>query len=145
MTNRPALPFSASMSSIMLALLLQACAASVPGPGRGSNPVSNPPKTLRQPVRRAPRDPQLKMVPGLEGVIGATAAQLTRQFGKARLDVQEGDVRKLQFTGTPCILDIYLYPTSHSREPIATYVDARRSSDAAAVDRASCVKALKSR
>jgi hypothetical protein len=83
------------------------------------------------------------MAPGLEGVIGATAAQLTRQFGKARLDVWEGDARKLQFSGTACILDIYLYPTTRSREPIATYVDARRGSDALTVDRAACVKALR--
>lgn len=85
------------------------------------------------------------MIPGLEGVIGATAPQLVRKFGEARLDVWEGDARKLQFTGKPCILDVYLYPTSRAREPIATYVDARRSSDAMAVDRASCVKALKKR
>lgn len=96
-------------------------------------------------MKRTPGDPQFHMAPGLEGVIGATAAQLFRQFGKARLDVWEGDARKLQFTGTACVLDIYLYPTSQSREPLATYVDARRSSDAMAVDRAACVKALKGR
>lgn len=83
------------------------------------------------------------MAPGLEGVIGATAAQLVRQFGEARLDVWEGDARKLQFSGTACVLDIYLYPTSQSREPIAAYVDARRGSDAMPVDRAACVKAMK--
>lgn len=85
------------------------------------------------------------MMPGLEGVIGVTADQLVRQFGQARLDVREGDARKLQFTGTACVLDVYLYPTSNSREPIATYVEARRSSDARAVDRADCVKALRRR
>ena len=85
------------------------------------------------------------MLPGLEGVIGATASQLVGQFGEARLDVWEDDARKLQFTGTACVLDVYLYPTSRSREPIATYVDARRGSDAVAVDRAACVKALRTR
>lgn len=145
MMTRPALPFPALLSTTMLALLLQACAAPSSGPTRGSRPVYKPPTTVRQPVKRTPRDPQLYMAPGLEGVIGATAAQLVRQFGKARLDVWEGDARKLQFTGSPCILDIYLYPTSHSREPVATYVDARRGSDAMAVDRASCVKALRDR
>jgi len=145
MTTRPALPFAALLSSTMLALLLQACAAPAPGSARGSRPVSAPPAKVRQPVKRPPRDPQLTMMPGLERVIGATAAQLVSQFGKARLDVWEGDARKLQFTGSPCVLDIYLYPTSRSREPIATYVDARRGSDSAAVDRASCVKALRGR
>jgi len=83
------------------------------------------------------------MIPGLEGVIGADAADLTRQFGPARLDVWEGDARKLQFSGQACILDIYLYPTSRSREPLATFVDARRASDGRDVDRVACARALK--
>lgn len=146
MALRSDLPSFARFAPAMLVLLLlQACASSVPGPARGPQPVSKPPSTVRQPMPRAPVDPQLTMVPGLEGVIGATADQLVRQFGKARLDVWEGDARKLQFTGTPCVLDIYLYPTSRSREPIATYVEARRASDVVAVDRAACVKALKGR
>ena len=45
----------------------------------------------------------------------------------------------------PCLLDIYLYPTTHSREPLATYVDARRASDGKDVDRAACVAALRGR
>lgn len=85
------------------------------------------------------------MMPGLEGVIGATARQLTQQFGTARLDVWEGDARKLQFTGTPCVLDVYLYPTERATEPLATYVDARRASDGQDVDRAACVAALRQR
>lgn len=85
------------------------------------------------------------MMPGLEGVVGATAPDLTRQFGPARLDVWEGDARKLQFTGEACVLDIYLYPTSQAQEPQAAYVDARRASDGKDVDRAACVKALRGR
>lgn len=135
----------ARLSPALFALLLQACAASAPGPVRSPEPVSKPAATIRQPAIRAPVDPQLAMAPGLEGVIGATADQLLRQFGPARLDVWEGDARKLQFTGTPCVLDIYLYPTTQSREPIATYVEARRASDAIAVDRAACVRSLRGR
>lgn len=84
-------------------------------------------------------------IPGLEGVIGSDAGALTRQFGTARLDVKEGDVRKLQFSGTACVLDIYLYPPSPNAEPRATYVDARRASDGLDVDRAACVAALRQR
>jgi len=142
--TRSAPPIATLLSSTVLALLLQACASSSSGPARVAQPAPAPPATVRQPIKQQPRDPKLNMVPGLEGVIGANAAQLTRQFGEARLDVWEGDARKLQFTGTPCVLDIYLYPTSQSREPIATYVEARRSSDGIAVDRVSCVKALRS-
>lgn len=98
---------------------------------------------VRQPTRTAPRDPQFQTAPGLEDVIGATQNQLVHQFGQPRLDVWEGDARKLQFTGTPCVLDIYLYPTTSSREPKATYVDARRASDGQDVDRAACVAALR--
>jgi hypothetical protein len=144
MTTRPAPPLSVLLPSTLLVLLLQACALPAPGPATGSQPVAQPP-AVRQPFTGAPREPRIHMMPGLEGVIGATAGELVRQFGNARLDVWEGDARKLQFAGTPCVLDIYLYPTSQSREPIATYVDARRSSDAVAVDRAACVRALKGR
>lgn len=82
------------------------------------------------------------MIPGLENVIGADALQLGRQFGTPRLDVLEDDARKLQWTGTACILDVYLYPQPGSAKPTATYVDARRS-DGREVDRAACVAALR--
>ena len=83
-------------------------------------------------------------LPGLEAVIGENGTALIRLFGQPRLDVIEGDARKLQFTGTPCILDVYLYPASSGAEPRATYVDARRS-DGRDVDRAACVAALRRR
>lgn len=137
--------FRAPLAACSLALLLAACG----GGGIASTP--NPPKrtsavpSVRQPSRTAPRDPQFQSIPGLEGVIGATQKQLVRLFGEPRLDVWEGDARKLQFTGTPCVLDIYLYPTSRSREPLATYVDARRASDGQDVDRVACAAALQQR
>jgi hypothetical protein len=85
------------------------------------------------------------MLPGLEGVIGATSAELVNRFGAARLDVAEGDARKLQFSGNACVLDIFLYPGAPGAEPQATYVDARRPSDGQDVDRAACVAALRKR
>lgn len=83
------------------------------------------------------------MEPGLEGVVGVDAKALSRLFGPPRLDVVEGDARKLQFIGTACLLDVYLYPSSRSREPLATYVDARRASDGRDVDKGACVAALR--
>lgn len=124
-----------------LPLLLSAC-ASTGGTVPGASAATTARPVVRQPSRSVARDPQFHMEPGLEGVIGADQAQLIRQFGQPRLDVWEGDARKLQFTGTPCILDVYLYPTSRSREPVATYVDARRS-DGRDVDKGACVRALK--
>jgi hypothetical protein len=104
-------------------------------PGKARGPV-------RQPITRPPPQAQVQHLPGLEGVIGSTAAQLARQFGASRLDVWEGDARKLQFTGTPCVLDVYLYPSAAGREPQATFVDARRT-DGREVDRAACIQALR--
>ena len=69
--------------------------------------------------------------------------QLVRMFGEPRLNVWEDDARKLQFTGTACVLDVYLYPQAAGSEPTATYVDARRSSDGQDVDRVACASALK--
>lgn len=79
---------------------------------------------------------------GLETIIRREAGTLERQFGSPRLNVREGDMRKLQFAGTACVLDIYLYPLRPGAEPVATWVEARRASDGAAVDRAACVRAL---
>lgn len=133
----------APLAACSLALLLSACGTgsvtSAPRPPKRTSAASG----LRQPTRTAPRDPQVQSAPGLEEVIGATQNQLIREFGEPRLNVWEGDARKLQFTGTPCVLDIYLYPTSNSHEPRATYVDARRASDGQDVDRAACVAALR--
>lgn len=131
-------------SACCLALLLAACGVS-PG-GVSSTPDRPAPRKaapVRQPARTTPRDPQVQSGPGLEGIIGANRQQLLRQFGEPRLDVWEGDARKLQFTGAACVLDIYLYPTTTSREPRATFVDTRRSSDGQEVDRAACVAALR--
>lgn len=129
----------------ILAPALAACAStattsSTPRPGKTGK--AGP---VREPVRAAPRDPTFQAIPGLEGVIGVSESQLVRQFGTPRLNVWEGDARKLQFTGKACVLDVFLYPTAQSREPLASYVDARRQSDGQDVDRAACVAALKGR
>ena len=133
--------------------LLGACVASTQnaGPASGAktaatNPRSNaPPPTRPSPVITSGgfKAPRVMNIPGVSGVIGANAAGLQRAFGPARLDVFEGDARKLQFTGEPCVLDIYLYPLREGADPTATYVDARRASDGQEVDRASCIAALK--
>lgn len=145
MRNLPAIPLI-----LALATALSACSSTGGRPGAGAAPPRQPATvregTPRQPVRapitRRPPVAQVQNLPGLEGVIGRTAAELTRQFGAARLDVLEGDARKLQFTGTACVLDIYLYPGATGREPQATYVDARRG-DGREVDRVACVQALR--
>lgn len=135
--------------------LLAACAGTPkPAPQSAKPPVPQqrthsrvPPvrQPVRPPLRPAPPPAQALVAPGLEGVIGATAGDLARQFGPPRLEVWEGDARKLQFSGNACVLDVYLYPGAAGREPQATYIDARRASDGKDVDRASCIAALRQR
>jgi hypothetical protein len=137
--------------ALSAAFLLSACGGSG-GPVKSAS--AKPPKasaaapspaSVRPPTRYRPRNPQAQMLPGLEGVIGADEAALLRLFGPARLNVWEGDARKLQFAGTACVLDVFLYPAEQGGDPEATYVDARRASDGQDVDRAACIAALKAK
>ena len=141
-------PLVALTLTPLLTPLLAACAASagpVSTPPPAAAPVAGEPGlTLptRPAVKNAPRSAVVHMLPGLEGVIGATPAELVRQFGPARLDSWEGDARKLQFSGERCVLDVYLYPKTRGAEPQATYVEAR-DADGKPLDRAGCVAALR--
>lgn len=149
------------LAAALGALLVSACSGgggSPPPRGTRPPPTAKPtkptkpprrgPVTVTSPVRRpappvTPPPARVQVIPGVEGVIGAGVAQLSREFGKPRLDVWEGDARKLQFSGTPCVLDVYLYPPAAGREPQATYVEARRPSDGRDVDRAACIAGLR--
>lgn len=118
-------------------LLTGACAGTVPA--AQVRPVAPPERTAAAyPVRPAIAKR------GLEAVMGKDIGTLKRLFGEPRLDVVEVYGRKLQFTGTACVLDAFLYPDGKGGGEIVTHVDARRS-DGAAVDRASCVDALQRR
>ncbi|MES2493827.1 MAG: hypothetical protein V4579_11180 [Pseudomonadota bacterium] len=140
------LPFRVALP-LALGAMVAGCATSRTIPVSGGATVAAPPRargvTTRPPLRRNPPLPQVQTLAGADGVIGAAPAELIRQFGAPRLDVWEGDARKLQYSGTACVLDIYLYPQAPGREPKATYVDARRVSDGQEVDRAACVAALR--
>ncbi|WP_372730311.1 hypothetical protein [Novosphingobium sp.] len=130
---------------VPMSLLLASC-----GGGATSSAGPAPVRSVAPPVRTTVPRPapvtrpsaQIQTIPGLENVIGADALQLGRIFGTPRLDLIEDDARKLQWTGTACILDVYLYPQPGSSRATATYVDARRG-DGRDVDRAACVAALK--
>ena len=135
--------------ALLLFPLAAACTAVPPARQPGPPPVIRPPVTGVPPTRPvAPpatqfRPPEIQHAPGLEGVLQENAATLQRLFGQPRLDVREGDARKLQFSGTACVLDVFLYPLRTGTEPVATYVEARRASDGAEVDRAACARALR--
>lgn len=139
------LPASRSLIVLPLLALLAACGEESARPvstrAPGHRGVTPPAAIYRTP----PPTARVQSLPGLEGVIGANAQELTRLFGTPRLDVVEGDARKLQFSATACVLDVYLYPPAPGQAPRASYVDARRSGDARDVDRAACVASLKKR
>lgn len=143
----------AARSRFLIAALLPAlaaCATAVPQTGQtqgATRPVVRAPAVRIPPTQPAPsatgfRPAKVMDLPGLSGIIGADRSGLLARFGQPRLDVVEGDVRKLQFVGTACVLDVFLYPPAPGAEPRATYVDARRSSDGLDVDRAACAAAL---
>lgn len=143
-----------SMIALFLMPLTAACGAagttapvSTPPPRVATVRPATPPPTNPGPVASSGssasfRAPKVMSLPGIEGLIGANASSLARQFGTPRLDVREGDARKLQFSGEPCVLDVWLYPLTPGAEPTATYVEARRASDGLDVDRVACITAL---
>lgn len=135
-------------AAILATTLLAGCVApSTQQAPPSARPPVTPPMSQPRP-RPVPSTtgfiaPRVMNMPGLEGVIGRNATDLANIFGPPRLQVKEGDATKLQFGGDACVLDIYLYPLRPRAEPTATYVDARRHTDARDVDRAACVKALR--
>jgi hypothetical protein len=138
------------LSLIAALLLASGCTTTlVPTPQQPAPPAQPrgqqaiPPTRPPAPSAAGARVPQIQRLPGLEEVIEHDAASLVRRFGDPRLDVREGDMRKLQFAGGPCVLDVFLYPLRAGAEPVATYVEARRTSDGQEVDRAACVASLR--
>ena len=125
-------------------LALGAC-ASGPGPiiytGQATPPVANPgssgspsaPRYRPPPASRPPKG-------AVAGIIGADARRLAARFGEPRIDLAEGDARKLQFIGQSCVLDIFLYPASPSGEKLAAHVEARRRVDGERLDGADCAR-----
>ncbi len=114
--------------AIILITTLSACSAA-------------PQADARKPKLIAPPPPMSRTMTGLDGVIGRNARALTQMFGPASQDVFEADARRLQFAGTACILDAYLYPPASGKEAVVTYIDAR-TPEGRPAERASCVSAL---
>jgi hypothetical protein len=121
--------------ALILAMPLAACAATnLPLPG-GPQPRASEPYIAR-PSRGSA---------GLGGVIGASANVLTARFGEPRIDLVEGDARKLQFSGESCVLDIYLYPQRRGGTRIATEAVARLREGGADTDPAACAREVEAR
>ena len=133
-----------------IAIALAALTASACAGGSGAAPTRTASTTARPPIVTPPsnepfRTPEVMRGRGLDGVIGARASSLTARFGTARIDLIEGDARKLQFASDRCVLDIFLYPLQAGVEPVATHVDARLRSGAGETDRADCIAEIERR
>lgn len=122
----------------LFALALGGCAS-------GSAPRPARPATASAPRSTIVVVPQVMASAGLEGVIGSSAAAIARRFGEPRIDLAEGDARKLQFAGATCVLDIYLYPVAAAAEPTATHVEARLRKGGGAVDAGGCIREVERR
>lgn len=133
------------LALILAPLALGACAG-----GAGSTPIlSGNTKPAARPAPATPaaafRKPQMDRERGLEDVLGQRAATLIARYGKPRIDLGEGDARKLQFAGENCVLDIFLYPLDAGEEPVATHVEARQRQGGASTDKARCLAEIERR
>lgn len=134
----------------LAAALLAGCVAVPRGAPPGEPP---PPRPQAQVPPQSPaplaaggfRAPGLQGLAGLDWLYRRDAGALGGLLGSPRLAVVEGDTRVLQFAGEPCVLDVYLYPLTPGGEPVATHVEARRTSDGQEVDRRACAEALRRR
>lgn len=120
---------------VLFSALFLASACSVAPSGTGLGSASSAPR----PSTPAFRAPTAMGTAGLEGIIGEPAGSLVRRFGEARIDLTEGDARKLQFTSDRCVLDVFLYPLESNAEPVATHVVARERKGGGVTDRAGCI------
>lgn len=125
------MPMHRIIAALALPILASACAAGSAGPATPRPAVAAPSGGFVAPgVMRAE---------GIDGIIGVDAAGLTGRFGNARIDLAEGDARKLQFASDDCVLDIFLYPMEAGGHPVATHVAARSRAGGTATDRAVCI------
>lgn len=115
-------------------LSLSGCAGGAASPSMQKPIASSPAPTFRSPA--------LQSSAGIESVIGQAATALTRRFGEARIDLNEGDARKLQFTADECVLDVFLYPLEANSTPVATHVEARTRIGGESTDRGRCISAV---
>lgn len=134
----------AALTAALLAAFLAGCAGGGAKPAQAPRPGFRPaaPATLRSNIVVVP---EVMAPAGLFGVIGSPAAALTGRFGQPRIDLAEGDARKLQFAGSTCVLDIYLYPVAAAAEPTATHVEARLRLGGAPADPGACIGEVEGR
>jgi len=111
--------------ALSLSLLLAACAT------RPQQPTEAQPVPQPQPQEQ-------------NSLSGLTAQELVGRFGAPALQIREGSSLKLQFRGSRCVMDTYLYPSGGSGTLKVTHVDTRLPSGGD-MDQAACIFALRNR
>lgn len=119
------------------ALILGAC-VSAPDRISPARPASAPISSTTD-AEPTPAPPQSV---GPAAILGQDAATLATRFGDIRIDLIEGDARKLQFLSEECVLDIYFYPPAAGQTPLASHVEARLRKGGATIDSAQCAAQL---
>jgi hypothetical protein len=109
--------------ALSLALLAAACA-----PRPQETPAPQPP--AQQPQQET------------SSLVGLSPQELVGRFGRPALQIREGSSLKLQFRGTRCVMDAYLYPSGSSGALKVTHIDTRLPSGGD-IDQAACVFALR--
>ena len=98
--------------------------------------ATTPPQPQPQPTPITPQ-PQVR-----GELMGLTASELVQRLGNPALQIREGQGLKLQFRGSSCIIDAYLYPPRDRSGPErVAHVDARLRSGMD-TDAGACVAAL---
>ncbi len=103
--------------------------------------------TGAKPTLPAPRQPgtisfERRVSGGVAGdMLGRTEKSLRAQYGDPRLDISEGDGRKLQYVTKKCVVDIYLYPPAAGKDAQVVHIDARDDAGRD-LDRDGCIQQL---
>lgn len=108
-----------------LSLALAGCANAVPRPNMPGAATPTPARSIQN-----------------NNLIGSSAEAAGRMFGTPRLDIREGAGRKMQFSGSACTLDLYLYAPRTGAAAVTTHVDAR-TPDGLDTDVNRCAEALR--
>lgn len=125
-----------SAIALLAMLALAAC-------GEGGGEIARPARAAPAPPIPVPGSVSGPKAPvSADGVRGQSARALIAQFGSPKIDMQEGPARKLQFMGSACVMDVFLYPPSKGREAVAKHLDTRLH-DGRPADPASCVATLR--
>ena len=95
------------------------------------------PRLQQTPAPQVPAQPQ-----ETSSLVGLSAQELVGRFGRPALQIREGNSLKLQFRGSRCVMDAYLYPSGGSGALKVTHIDTRLPSGGD-IDQAACVLSLR--